>query len=248
VRGLSSQAERAVRARRGMTLLELLVSIGIMLMLTAVMVPTVSGVLMLEQRASARNIAILFEQLHDEAVLRNRTLRIAFDLDRHSYKVETGEAGVTIYTDPEARTAFEEREEDFVEQLDPEEREEYLKHVTFQAYEDGQFAKEVSLPPNTRFKMVYTPQYEEPVTPREADDKGKGKDDDDEEPRVVYSYLFANGFAEYTVVQLVDADDEESGYTIVVDPLSGKVEFVSELVDQHDRFEFIPDEGPRLSQ
>jgi general secretion pathway protein H len=232
------------RRRRGMTLMELLISIAIMMLVTAVMAPTMSGVLMLEQRAAARKIAMMFEQLHDEAALRNRTFRVAFDLERHVYTVEAGEAGVTIYTDPEAREAYEEREEEFVESLEPEERAEYLEHTRFQRFDDGQFSKEFELPPNTRFKMVYTPQYEEPVVPLEPGEKR----DEDDEPRIAYSYMFASGFSEYTVVQLVDADDPEDGFTIVVDPLSGKVEFLTELIDQHDRFDFIPDEGPRLSQ
>ncbi|MCA9689370.1 MAG: hypothetical protein KC636_07145 [Myxococcales bacterium] len=44
----------------------------------------------------------------------------------------------------------------------------------------------------------------------------------------------------------VDEEDDDEGFTITVDPLSGRVDMVGELLDQHDRWAFLPDEGPDL--
>jgi type II secretory pathway pseudopilin PulG len=232
-----------------MTLLEVLISIAIMMLMTAVMVPTLSNVLALEQRNAARKLALMYEQLHDEAVLRNRTFRIAFDLDANKYTVESSDSRASIFTDPTARENYEEREKERLEDMEEEDRKDYLDNqAKFQKVGDGEFSKAFELPENTRFKMVYTPQYEEPVEPR---DQGRRKRrGEEDEPNIAYSYLFANGFAEYTVIQIVEDDAlyDDEGFTIIVDPLSGKVEFVTELVDHHDRFDFIPDEGPQLPQ
>jgi type II secretory pathway pseudopilin PulG len=237
---------RFARARRGMTLLEILVSIAIMMLMTAVLVPTLSGVLALEQRNAARKLALMYEQLHDEAILRNRTFRFVFNVDGGSYRVEASDSAAAIFTDPEARLLYEEREQERLEDMEPEERQLYKEEqAQFKAMQGSEFSKEVKLPENTVFKMVYTPQYEDPVERRDPDDR-RSKDED---RNIAYSYLFANGFAEYTVIQLVekDAEDDDEGFTLIVDPLSGRVELHYELMDHHDRFDFIPDDGPSLS-
>jgi len=43
-----------------------------------------------------------------------------------------------------------------------------------------------------------------------------------------------------------DEDDPEEGYTVEVEPLSGKVHVHGELIDFEDSFEWVPDEGPDL--
>ena len=48
-------------------------------------------------------------------------------------------------------------------------------------------------------------------------------DPEEGQPRVIYSYVFPNGFTEHTVIWLTEKDDPTSGWTIVVEPLSGNV-------------------------
>lgn len=231
------------RDRRGMTLLEVMVSVAIMLLFAGVLVASLDGVLLLEQRGAARRLALIYEQLHDEAVLRNKTFRVSFDVEEGSYEIEVGDANALIFTNPEDREEAEENERDKLADMSPEERKAYMERQGFATYSGDSFSGKIKLPGNTRFKSVYTPQYEEPVTPRE-----RGERRDEDMPRRAFSYIFANGFAEYTVIQIVDAEaeDDEDGFTITVDPLSGRVEFHSELVDHHDAFDYVPDEGPRL--
>jgi len=241
-------ASRA-RARAGMTLMEVLVSVAIMLIITAVMMPSLDGLLMLEQVRAARRLTMVYAQLHDEAILRNKTFRIAYHVDENYYQIEAGDANALIYADFEAREASEEREKEKVEEMTPEELKEYQAQNSFKQVEGHGLGGRFELPENTRFRSVYTPQYEEPVVPAAHDTKKRRKavSDDEEGPRVVYSYVFANGFSEFTVVQLVDKDDEESGFTITIDPMSGKVDLYGDLVDRHDMLKGLPREGPRLS-
>jgi type II secretory pathway pseudopilin PulG len=238
-----------------MTLLEVLVSIAIMLLLTAILVPSLSAYMMLEQRAAARKITLLYELLHDEAVLRNETYRIVYDLDGGRWHVEKASAAAAvIYDSPEAREEHEKRLKEELGDLDPEQaaaRRDEL--ANFQTVTGGEaWAQTFSLPANTRFGSVYTPQYGEPVTPSGEGPKGRkrrssrGRDDEGAGPPIVFSYIFPNGFVEHTVVQLVDRDDPESGFTIAVDPMSGRVRMVAELESHEDAFRWVPEEGPEL--
>jgi prepilin-type N-terminal cleavage/methylation domain-containing protein len=238
---------RAPRRRGGFTVMELMIALAIMVLLAAITIPSLSTALMLEQRRAARQIAMTYAQLHDEAILRNRTYRIAYHLDEGYYEIESGEPGTMIFDGWEARENAQENEADLKEEMDEKELREYMERNSFKKL-DGDLGGKIELPANTRFKSVYTPQYEEPVEPEAFSKKKKrktGKDEEDQ-PQVVYSYVFADGFSEYTVVQLVERDDEEEGFTITIDPLSGKVDFFYEIVDRHDAFENLPEEGPRL--
>lgn len=227
----------AARARRGLTLLEIMVAIGIILLMTVVLLPSMNAVLMLEQRNAARKLALVYESLQHEAILRNRTFRVVYNLTQGSWHVEHGDPGATIFSTAEARTEFEDdiRGKD-PERLTSDQRDMLKRQSSFQTVAT---VGEVKLPEGTVFKSVYTPQYDEPVEPDDKDDDVPGD-------LVVYSHVFSDGTAEFTVVQLVEEDDKDEGFTVSVDPLSGRVEMVGDLVDQHDRWAFLPDEGPDL--
>lgn len=234
-----------------MTLMELLVSLAIMMLVAAVLAPSLDAALMLEQRGAARRLAMAFEQLHDEAILRNKTYRVALNLDTNSWKIEVGEPGVVVFESEEARMSFEKRARALLDRMEPEERAAYEReHATFGALSDDDIAADVTFPESLKFKSVFTPQYPEPLKPTaQAGSKQKRlQEDDDGNPlqAIAYSYIFSNGSSEHTVIQLVDTEDEDIGFTITVDPLSGRVLFHDELVDQEDMWSFLPDRGPRL--
>ena len=106
----------------------------------------------------------------------------------------------------------------------------------------ARYTKKVELPWGTRFGGILTPQYEDMVEPRDEE----VDTEDPEEERIVYSYLFASGFAEPTVVQIVEIDDPGEGYTVVVEPLSGRVHLHGELLSHEGMFDDMPEEGPDL--
>ena len=63
---------------------------------------------------------------------------------------------------------------------------------------------------------------------------------------MAYSYIFPNGFAEPTLVRIVDEDDEDDGLTLEVEPLSGRVLLHEEEVELDDILGWLPEEGPEL--
>ena len=60
----------------------------------------------------------------------------------------------------------------------------------------------------------------------------------------------ADGFGtvEYTLIRIVSEDDPEEGYTIEVEPVSGRVNIMEEERRPEDATSWLPDEGPELDQ
>jgi hypothetical protein len=218
-----------------MSLIEVMVVIAILIGVAGIVVPTLTTYTQLEQRRTAKELALSYEMMHDEAVLRNVTFRVSFHLDEGYYEVEVGRPETLIFARPEDRESYEEEQERRLRMLTEREKAEVQAPNNFQAVQE-QFGGRHPLPSGTVFRRVYTPQYGKWVEPT-------GKPD---EPAVVQSHIFASGFAEHTVIQLVDADDPDAGYTIEVEPLSGDVRLHAKLIRFDESFGWIPDEGPEL--
>lgn len=230
---------RAFRsARGGFTLLELLVAIAILIAVAAILIPSMGAILSLQQHSAARDLALTYERLHDEAVLRNVTFRIAYHLDENYYDVEVGDPNTLIFDDPKEREAAEKALKDNLKKFQSSDQAQKVDDQKHFETIDTFHRKKIQLPADAVFGGVYTPEYSDMVRPTGETDQDK--------MAVVYSYLFANGFAEPTVVQIADANHPDDGYTIVVEPLTGQVQLLGKLVDQHDVFRDVPAQGPSL--
>ncbi len=229
-------------SRRGISLMEVMVVIAIMLVLIAVMVPATRSLLELQQRSAGRKLAITYERLHDEAVMRNRSFRVVYYLDQDKYVVEAGEAGALLAATPEEREAYTREVQEKLEDMDDEEKRLWRmsKQQPFESLgADGRM--EVQLPSGVKLGGVYTPQYGRMVRPGE-----KLEADGEEDDLKVMSYVLNNGFTEHTLVWLVDANDPDDGWTLEVEPLSGVVHLHGELIHIEDLRNEIPEEGPSL--
>jgi prepilin-type N-terminal cleavage/methylation domain-containing protein len=233
-------ARSARRARRGLSLVEVMVVIALLLVLFAVLVPSVRAIFGLEHRKAALRLTMLFQQLHDEAILRNVTFRVAFDLDSSKFDVEVGEGSAVVFDDPEAKAKFDEDIKRRLALMDERELAEYKSNQ--QPFEKlgAQFQTSFELPNGLHLGGVYTPQYGRMVMAGE-----KRGDDEDEGPLVVYTYVFPSGISEHTVIWLSDRDGRD-GWTIEVEPLTGNVKMSGELLPWDQRVDWIPEEGPEL--
>jgi prepilin-type N-terminal cleavage/methylation domain-containing protein len=232
-----------------MTLLEIMVVLAIMGILIAIGLPTLQSMLGVQERGAAKELALTYKFLLNEAALRNVTFRIAYNLDAGSYKIEVGDPDTLIFGDPQSRQDAEDErmkalkkyskkdiEEGKADELD-------AKTGRFAKLDLPGFQTDVSLPDTCQFAWVYTPQYSEAQTPSDSAPTENAKDTD-EGPKIVYSYVFANGVAEHTVVRIVSMDDPEDGYTVEVEPLSGKVSVESEERDIGASMAWLPSEAP----
>lgn len=225
------------RARRGMSLVEMMVVLAIMAMMALVAVPSLKAIFDVQQREAVSNLASTYQFLQAEASLRNVSFRIAYNLDANSYKIEVGSADATLWGDTEKLKEWEEqRKKDFGRFK---KKEEQPKDDFSQFAIDG-LDTEVTLPEGAYFKWVYTPEYGTPQTPTPEEDR-----DDEEGPRIVYSHIFPNGFVEYTALRVTD-DGGEDGFTLTVQPLSGDVAITDEEIDPIEAMSWIPTEAPTI--
>ncbi len=226
-----------------MSLIELLVVLAIGLLLIGVMIPTTRSMLALDQRAAARKIALLYQRLHDEAIMRNRTFRIAYYLDEGRYVVEPGEPGALIAASPEERETFEEEVRRKLALMDEEQKKAWFQsnRQPFESLaKEGMF--EVELPHSVVFAGFYTAQYgADMIRPGE-----RLPGSDKEDPLKVFSFVMSNGFTEHTMVQLAARNDPDDGFTIEVEPLSGVVQLHGDLVEPREANTFVPAEPPAL--
>ena len=235
-------------ARRGLTLIEILVALAVMALVAAISIPTLEGLLALKQRSAAKDLAQTYTWLLDEAALRNVAFRMVYNLDRSTWMIEAGDPATLVFSNPEAREEHDEKLEDEMSRYTKREIEEgeaddvESDRGRFVGLSDIAFKSAQTLPTGTRFSFVYTPQYdEEGLTPTE-----NGPPDDEEEDRIAYTYVFPDGTAEHTVVRIVDDDDESDGWTIEVLPISGDIRLTPDLVDPSQSMEWIPEEGPEI--
>lgn len=243
-----SETRRRTGSRRGLSLMEVMVVIAIVLGLTAVLIPGTRSLLELNQRSAARKLALQLERFHDEAVMRNRSFRFTFYLDEDRYAIEAGEPGALISASPEDRERYEKEVKDKLDDMTDEQKAAW-KHTNRQPFELLEVAgkMEVELPRGVKFGGVYTPQYGRMIRPGDKlEGMGKG-DKGDDEPLKVFSYVMNTGLSEHAVIWLVDAGDPTDGWTIEVEPLSGVIRMYGDLVDPTDAFGFVPTSGPTLS-
>jgi prepilin-type N-terminal cleavage/methylation domain-containing protein len=230
-----------MRTRSGMTLIEIMVVIAIIAVVTAIALPSMNAVFDLEQRGAARDLAMTYKFLLNEASMRNVTFRIAYNLDDNTYQVEVGDANTLIFSSPEKLEAYQQEQEKKMHLLDKAGAEEAAAATEnrFAGLTMEGFESKVELPGNSAWGFMYTPQYGEPQIPVPVDDRKE-----DAPPNIVYSYVFGNGEAEYTVVRIVSRDDPEDGYSIEVEPVSGVVRVDSDLIDIGKALSWLPTEGP----
>jgi len=237
------------RPRRGLTLIEVMVAMAILMAVVAVAIPSLQGVLDLQQRGSAKELAQTYTWLIDEAKLRNVTFRITFNLDRNTWKVEVGDPNTLVYSTPEERLAAEEAEKEKMARFTKRELEdghgdaEVLTEDEnrFVGLDDPAFTEGGELQGGAVFAYVYTPSYG-PDGKRPSE---KAPEEASEES-VAYSHIFPAGSTEQTVIRIVDADDPEEGWTVSVEPLTGRVELSPDVIDPTEVLSWLPEQGPEL--
>lgn len=245
----AARARRPFGDRRGITLVEVMVAMAILLILVAVLVPSMQSIFELKRREGARQLAATYERLHDEAIMRNLSFRVTFYLDENKYTIEPGQPGALIAAGPEEREKYEEELQSKLRFLTAEERAAWLQNAE-QPFEGlkGNHVITVPLPSGVAFGGFYTPQYGRMIRPGEKLDteRTEGAETDAEhESLKVYSYVMNTGYSEHTLVWLTDDGDPNDGWTVEVEPLSGAVRLHGELLQPSD-FDWMPEEGPKL--
>lgn len=255
------------RSRAGMTLMEIMVVGAIIAGVFAIALPSTRSLMGVDRQVATKNLASTYRYLREEATLRNVVFRVAFDLDANTWSVQMGDPDTLIFYDQDTRESFEDELQSELSrftqrEIDEGEAQDVVSKIDqFQEVADETLARlvtppelpegedpseaqlsqgKVELPAGTVFAWVHTPQYDKPV------ERSDEEPEDGDPHSVAYSYIFPNGFAEPTLVRIVDEDDEDDGLTLEVEPLSGRVLLHEEEVELDDILGWLPEEGPEL--
>jgi type II secretory pathway pseudopilin PulG len=234
-----------------MTLIEIVVVIALFVAVAAIAIPSYNALFDVEMRGAAKELAQTYKWLQDEAAMRNVTFRVAIDLDKSTWKVEAGDPSSLIYSTPEEREEAESdlfdamkhyTERELAEDEDAQAEIAAKSGGKFEGLTDVSFTTAQILPTSVKFAWVYTPQYgEEGIEPTKD-----GPPRDPAENHIAYTHVFPDGTSEHIVVRIVDADDPEDGWTIEVEPLTGRVNIDTDIVDPTQSLSWIPESGPEL--
>jgi Tfp pilus assembly protein FimT len=249
-----------------MILMEIMVVGAIIAGVFAIALPSTRSLMGVDRQVAAKNLASTYRYLREEATLRNVVFRVAFDLDANTWTVQVGDPDTLIFYDQDTRESFEDELRGELRrytqrEIEAGEAEETVSRLqNFQDVADETLARlveppempedgsepepsaSVALPAGTVFAWVQTPQYDKPV--EASDDPPK----DDEPHSIAYAFIFPNGYAEPAFIRIVDEDDKDDGYTIEVEPLSGRVILHEEEVELDDVLGWLPEEGPELDR
>ena len=234
------------RASRGFSLVEILVVIAILGLMMGATVYGFRSIAKSDLRSSSAKLAGAIRYCFDRAVTTGSYFRLVLDLDGNKYWAERSDDRTYLTAGKESspgkgealdvQALEKQRDEDDAKlqelatsvggqmvQLDPPPK---PKRAKFQTFKDTTLPQ-VKL---TRAKMfdVFTPRQREPYL------KGRA-----------YLYFFPDGHTERAIVRLHDGDDF---YSLVVHPLTGRVEVVSGKVDIPRDFGDRDEEGREITR
>lgn len=227
---------KLARASRGLTLIELTVAMGVVVVLFASVVWGVGALTGAKAKESSAELANIIRSLYDSAALSGRTCRLVFQLPEKgdeetpvTYHAECAKSGVTAAAkrDEELRAANTAQKEKAKDQKDPKDTrfrrldsdeapslQELMAREKERVDETAKFSNfntedvpDRTLPSNVRVE-VWTQKQRDPVKSGAA-----------------YLYFFPQGFTERAQIYVRQG---KNTWTIAVQPLTGKTVVVAE--------------------
>ena len=177
----------------GFSLIEILVGLTLIALVTAVMIPGTASIFRANLDSYARRAASMFRESRDYAILMNRVVRIAIDLDKQQYWIE--DAPATFLLPQKSAVPL-------ADMSDEEKEREKKKQQQFRMTKDIVKAK-IDVPNGLRIHAVISPRSTKVITEGIAE-----------------IYYFPHGVAEPAVIQLEDVEGNKR--SLVVHPITGK--------------------------
>lgn len=192
------------RAQRGLTLLEVLITIGVVMLMMGVVVTSFGTLKSTELRTQTNKLAAAVRHTYNRSVANGLYMRLVVDISGDAYWVEASETPVFMSKkklkegeiDEEKLARKEAAEKRAEEGLPPAPQRE-----RFQA---DPVIEKVSMEKGIKIVGVYTTSMEDPF-----------------ESGTAYVHFFPNGFVEPSM--LYTSDGEDRTYTLSISPMTGKV-------------------------
>ena len=196
----------AAVARRGFTLIELMVVMAVIAIMAAVAVPAIATVSGANAKKAAGELAGTTRVLFDAAALRHATCRLAVDLDHRAFWAECAPGAAGAPSGPEDEDTLAVR---FPDESDPEIRK-ILAGSRFDQLKD-RLVDRRELPGKSGFGPIHLEG--------KRDARGSG---------TVYVYFFPGGQAQKAWIPVVDG---KNVFTVVTEPFTGRTRVVAGKVE-----------------
>ncbi|HEX8820257.1 MAG TPA: prepilin-type N-terminal cleavage/methylation domain-containing protein [Archangium sp.] len=229
---------RSRAGERGLTLIEVSISLGIAAVLFAAVTVSIGAITGAKAKSSAAELAGTIRSLYDTAALSGKTCRLVFELadpknedSASSYRAECAAGNVTTSRDRDELLREDDRDrEDAKRNAGRDTRRNFTRGSNGEPGLDELMAQEESRVENAARFSAFTAEELKPrslpegVTvsvwtrhQREAVDKG-----------VAYLYFFPQGYTEKAQVYVRQGDNV---WTLTLSPLTGKVDIVGEALE-----------------
>ena len=176
----------------GFTLIEILIALLIGGAIMTLTTITANNVFKTKVKSSARKIAMAIQFIYNEAAIKHKLHRMVFNFDKKEFFVEESQG-------KQSTVKIEETDE---HNEDNDKNKQDAKN-SFKAHE-GNIGVPTTLPDGVSFKGIY--KYLEKKEYKEG---------------LCYLYFFPHGQVEKALI-LLQVDDEETVYSITINPLNGK--------------------------
>lgn len=197
--------------KNAFTLIELLVVIAIIGGMMGLAVTLFGGAYAIQGKKEASTLIGSIKFAYNEAATKGYYYRIAFDIDKRSYWLESSATPYLLKTETQQAEEDEQVKKN-AEFFEASESPESKPKTGFTFADQSTFKKQV-LDKVVKIKDIFVAHQEKPVTEGMA-----------------YLYFFPRGLTEPAVITLSDLK-EKNFYSIVVEPITGRCRVVNNYVD-----------------
>lgn len=202
-------AESTRKKQDGFTLIEMLVVVCIIVLISAMAMPSVSSYFQLSLNSATRDLATTIKEAYNSAVITGKVHRLVYNFKENSFWVESGPP--TALMDTKESLEKEEMRKKFARSSDAQPKSEF-------SMEKSVTRKKMKLPRGVEFEDVVTQQSPDPIT-----------------DGVAYTHFFPQGMTEQTLIHLKDGSNHHA--SLSVSPLIGITDVYDRYVGAKEIFD-----------
>ena len=192
------------RAQRGLTLLEVMITVGVLVLMMGVVVTSFGSLKSTELRTQTNKLAAAVRHTYNRAVANGLYMRLVVDISGDAYWVEASETPVFLSKKPLKEGEIDEEKQKRKEEDEKRVEDGLPPAPQRERFQTDPVIEKVTMEKGIKLVGVYTTSMEDPF-----------------ESGTAYVHFFPNGFVEPAM--LYTSDGEDRTYTLSISPMTGKV-------------------------